>query len=180
MRSKTAILLLLMFATFLFAADNDYFTITVTVQFLDVSLMQSASHSADYTNWAIGAVAAGATSTQTTGDHIWVNNNSNIVVSFNAWSYDTTTLSCAYGTPTNWTPAAAPGTNQYQLELGKGGASALPSSWSTIIATTNPGNTYYTASASDEDHDLYARFTTPSASSDGCQHKITVEILVTP
>jgi hypothetical protein len=161
-----------------FSATSDNFQITVSCQFMDVTLRQSASHVTDYTTWALGVKAAGAgPDTMPVANHIWVENKSNLPVDFSAF-VESPLPSCSYGTPTAWTPGVIPGVDVFQLDLGVGTAASYPASFTNILATTAPGNTYLTAAPAGESHDLYGRFRVPSSSSDGCGHTLTVTIVI--
>ena len=179
MKIKLAIGLALLLATFIWAADTDNFTITVTVDFIDFTL-KDAGNTTDYTNWPIGNVNAGSVHTQTTtsgGDHIYVNNLSNVALDFKAYSTSVAPGGCGYGTPTAWTPAASAGTNVYKLELGKGLVGTLPGAFTGITGTTSgTANTYYTTTAGESYH-LYTQLTAPTVAADGCQHTITVYVM---
>ncbi len=176
---RSVLLLAVLFALWgIVGAVEDSFTITVTVEWLDISL-RTADDAGDYTNWDLGTVPAGTVDSMTTGsggNHILVKNNCNVTVDFSAYS-TTTVPSCSYGTPTAWTPGTSPGLDTYLLEGGKGDLSTYPTSWTTIDATSAPGNVYASGETPGNDHRFYAKFSTPTSVSDGCQHTITVYIV---
>lgn len=178
MRLTVILAVFLVAAAGLFAATSDAFQITVTCQYMDLVLRQSASHTSDYTTWALGTKAAGAASdTMSIANHIWVENRSNLTTDFSAF-VTSPAPSCSYGTPTAWTPGATTGTDVFQLDLGVGTAGAYPSSFTNIASTVTPGNMYLSTVAAGTSHDLYARFRVPSASSDGCGHTMTVNVVI--
>ncbi len=166
-----------------FAQVTDDFNITVTCNYIQFQLKE-ADNVANYITWPIGNVNEGETVEMTTGsggDHVYVNNESNLALDFNAYSESPTPTACGYGTETAWGPAAAAGLDAYLLELGKGEEATVPVAYTTITATTIGGaNNYYTTAAGESYH-LYTQLTTPTTSTDGCQHDITVYIVaVTP
>ncbi len=175
----TAILILLISAAL--AADTDQFDIVVQCQYLDISLKEASSHSTDFTTWDMGYVAAGGPAeTMAVGSHIWVQNGCNMDIDLAAMVDSPEPPPCPYGTPTAWTAGAAPGSDQFQLDLGVGTPSAQPGSYTNITATTAPGDTYLTGAAAGVSHDLYARMTVPTDVSDGCQHTLTVYVIASP
>ena len=178
-RAIALVILTLLIAGFAFAADTDDFTITVTVNYVDFSL-KNAGNTADYNEWPIGNVNAGASSEMTTGtggDHVYVNNGSNLLLDFKAYS-TSAAPTCAFGTPTAWSPADPAGTDTYKLELGKGGLDAVPTSYTTILGTdTGSSNLFYSTVSAGESYHLYAKLGVPTVASDGCEHEIVVYIL---
>ena len=174
----------LLLSSVVYAADHDAFTITVQVQYMDVTL-RNADETGDYTTWPLDMRAEGEVITQTTGsggDHIFVDNNCNCVVDFSGYQVTTTPAPCGYGTPTLWTAGTSAGDNIFKLELGKGTQDAEPAAadWQTITASASPGDVYLSDVAVGEDHHLYTRFTVPTSVSDGCVHQIDVTIVATP
>lgn len=185
MRSFLGVLaVLLLLCSVVYAADNDAFTITVQVQYMDVTL-RNADETGDYTTWPLGLRAEGEVITQTTGssgDHIFVDNNCNCEVDFSAYQATTTPAPCGYGTPTLWTAGTTAGADIFKLELGKGTQDAEPATadWQTITASSSPGDVYLSDVPAGEDHHLYTRFTVPTSVSDGCVHQIDVTVVATP
>ncbi len=165
----------------LFAQTTDDFTISVTVNFIDFQLMTADSSSA-YTNWAIGNINAGGTAEMTTGgggDHIYVDNNSNVALDFSAYSTSAAPGGCGFGTPTAWLPDVTAGVDTYLLEIDKGESGAVPPSYTTIDGVDiGSSDLFYTSSAGESYH-LYTQFTAPTSASDGCEHSITVNIVAT-
>ncbi len=160
-------------------AAEDSFNITVTVEYLEIDLL-TADGSNPYPGWDLGTVAAGQSDTMTTGsggDHVLVDNNCNTSVDFSVYVTTSAPGACGYGTPTAWTPAPTAGADQFVLSVGKGDLSSLPSSWTTVTATTSPGDVYAAGEPAGTDHHFYAAFTAPTSVSDGCQHSITVHIV---
>ena len=160
-------------------AVEDNFTITVSVEWMSISLLKADS-TVDYTNWDLGAVSAGNVSTMTTGaagSHVLVDNNCNNPVDFSAYSTTVVPGACGYGTPTIWTPGAAAGNNIYRLEGGKSTVGALPGAWTNITSAVTPGNSYAPGEPAATNHRFYARFTAPTSVADGCTHTITVYIV---
>jgi len=178
MKKLLVAIVFLTIATGVFAQVTRNFTITVSVQYIDIQL-RTADSTAAYANWNIGSVAAASTQTQTTttaGTHVFVVNNSNAALNFSAYVANSTT-DLGYGTVMNWAAGAAAAANVYKLDLGKGSVGSVPTAWQTITATAAPGNTYLTAEPAGTDHRLYARLGIPTSSSDGNQHNITVYVV---
>lgn len=160
-------------------AVEDSFTITVAVEWLEINLLVADS-STNYTNWDLGTVAPGATNTMTTGTggtHVLVDNFSNVSVDFSAYSTTVAPGACGYGTPVAWTPGSAAGADIYLLEGDDGTVSTEPTTYTTITATSAPGDQYLAGAPVGENHRFYARFTAPTSVSDGCTHTITVYIV---
>jgi len=165
----------------LFAQTTDDFTITVTVNYIEFQL-KTADNTADYTTWPIGNVNEGETVEMTTGaggDHIYVNNESNVALQFSAYSTSPAPGACGYGTATAWSPGAAAGVNIYRLEMDKGALTAVPGAYTTITATTLGGADDFYNTAAGESYHLYTKFTVPTTADDGCQHNITVYVVAT-
>ena len=158
------------------AANTDAFTITVTVKWMDVTLKLSEAHGTDYTNWAVGAVDAGVMQTMPSSaiGHIWANNGSNIPINLQASVASVAPGACGFGVPTAWTAAGAAGTDIYKLEVATGTATTPTGTWTTVLAAP----TTYTAStvAIAGGQDFFYRLTPPTATTDGCQHTLTVTI----
>ncbi|MFP4459128.1 MAG: hypothetical protein ACLFSQ_06045 [Candidatus Zixiibacteriota bacterium] len=179
MKKLSLIFIVMILVSGLFAADTDNFDIVVTCSYLDVSLMQSSDHGTSFDTWNLGVLAPGAGAEEMTGaDHIWVSNGSNTSVDFSAYVDSPAPSSCGYGTATAWTPSPSAGTDQFHLELGIGTASETPTSYTTITSLSAPGETYLTDAGAGIDHELYARFTVPTATSDGCEHTLNVSVMV--
>jgi len=171
---KMIALLLIVICFSVWAADTDNFSITVTINYIDISLKESSSHSTDYATWALDNVSAGAVSEMTSGDHIWVDNQSNIDLDFYAYSESAAPAGCGYGTPTAWVPTG-PGANAYKLELAQGDATT-PGTYTTIDGTdTGSADLFYNATAG-ETFDLYGKLSAPTTADDGCQHTVNVTI----
>ena len=179
MKNLIMLMLAVIFAVSIGWAVENSFTITVTVEYLQVEL-RTADDAADYTTWALGTVSAGETNTMTTGsggDHVLVKNGSNVSVDFSAYSTTAAPASCGYGSPTAWTAGTSAGVDTYLLEGGKGDLSTLPSSWTTFDDASPTGDVYASGEPAETDHHFYARFTAPTSVSDGCEHTITVYIV---
>ena len=161
--------LLLVLVSGLWAVE-DNFTITVSVEYIEINL-RTADDSGDYGTWNIGGpVAAGSQHTMTTGsggDHILVDNNSSVSLDFSAYSSDATT----------WTPGVAAGNETYLLEGGKGDVDTEPGAYTTFDDTSTPGDVYAAAEPASTDHHFYARLTVPTIVADGNTHTITVNIV---
>ena len=162
-----------------FSADSDNFDIVVTCSYLDISLMQSWDHGTPYGTWNLGILAPGAAPVaMTTAEHIWVSNGSNTPLDFSAYVESPVPAPCGFGTPTAWTPGVTADTDQFRLELGVGAPDAEPLSYTDITATTAPGNEYLSGADAGVSHDLYTRFTVPTATTDGCEHTLTVTVTI--
>ncbi|RKZ30725.1 hypothetical protein DRQ36_04470 [bacterium] len=163
---------LLLSALPLLAADLDEMHITVTVEYIDITL-RTADDGGDYGTWAIpGVVATGSQHTMTTGsggDHILVKNNSSVALDFSAYSSD------AGG----WTAGAAAGNEVYLLEGGKGDVDNEPGTYTTLD-DPDPGDQYVAAEPANTDHHLYLQLTVPTVVADGAEHDITVTVKATP
>ena len=179
---KSIIVLLLLIGTVVIAQESASFTITVTVNYVDFTL-RNAADSAPYGTWGIGNLAAGSEAEMTVGtagDHIFVDNQSNIALSFKAYSTSAAPTACGFGTATAWAPATTAGTDEYKLEMGKGAVSALPTAYATMDGGDEAGADLVYSTTAGEDFHLYAKLTAPTAVSDGCGHSITVYVLATP
>ncbi len=179
MKRLITIILAVLFIASIAGAVEDSFTITVTVEYIGINL-RTADDGADYVNWPLGTVAAGAVNTMTTGsagNHVLVKNGSNVALDFSAYSTTVAPASCGYGTATAWTAGTAAGADIYLLEGGKGTVSAEPGTYTTFPDMVTPGTVYAAAEPAGTDHHFYARFTTPTSVSDGCEHTITVFIV---
>lgn len=151
-------------------AVEDNFTITVSVEYLEINL-RTADDSGDYGVWDIGGpVAAGSQHTMTIGsggDHVLVDNNCNTVMDFSAYSSDATT----------WAPGLAAGDEVYLLEGGKGDVGAEPGAYTTFDDASSPGDVYAAGEPAFTNHHFYARLTVPTIVADGNTHTITVAIV---
>lgn len=176
---KILAILLIMAAGALFAQASENFSITVTVNFIDFALRDSADL-VDYPGWAVGNMNAAATATMTRPQQVFVKNQSNVALDFSAYSTSAAPAACGIGTSTAWTPGAAGGADIYRLELGIGTAGALPVTWNTFDGgSVGTADALYSAAA-DEDFRFYSRLTVPTTVSDGCQHEIVVYLVATP
>lgn len=166
-------------ATGLLAQSSDDFTITVTVNYIDFQLMEADS-ATGYGNWALGNLNAGGTAEMTTGgggDHIYVQNHSNVALDFSAYSSSPAPAGCGYGTATAWSPGAAAGVDTYLLEMDKGEATTVPASYTTIDATDMGSADLFYSTLAGESYHLYTKFTAPTSATDGCEHTITVNVI---
>lgn len=164
-------------------AVEDDFHITVTVDYLEM-VLRGAGCSGDYGTWALDQLGTNTTATMTTGgsgDHICVDNGSNVTTDFSAWVTSAAPSACGYGTPTAWTAGGAPGADTYQLELGYDDDGAdLPLSWTTVTAGVTSGDVFYSSVGGGTNFHLFAQLTTPTSVSDGCPHDIHVRIVALP
>ena len=163
----------------LIAQSSDDFTITVTVNYIDFSL-RDAADAAPYPGWDLGNVNAGATvemTTSATGDHIYVDNQSNVALDFAAYSTSAAPAACGYGTATAWSPGTSAGTDQYLLEMANGGVDTAPGTYTTIDGTAvGSADDFYSAIAGEGFH-LYTQLGIPTVATDGCSHDIVVYVL---
>lgn len=164
------------------AQDDESFNITVTCQYIDISLYQSSSTSTTFSQWDIDTVALSTADSMDTGDgnHVYIKNNCNITTDYSCYSEETSAPTCSHGSPTAWSPGG-PGDNQYKLEVGHSAdPSTYPSSWTAIPSDTSPGDLYASGVSAADNKEFFAKFTTPSTISDGCEHSITVHIVASP
>jgi len=162
-----------------FAESSDNFTITVTCNYIDFEL-KTADNSAEYTDWPVGNVNEGETVEMTTGaggDHIYVENTSNVNLEFKAYSNSVAPGPCGYGTPVAWSPGGAAGLNTYYLRLGKGELGAVPGTYTDITGEDLGGAILYYSTIAGESYHLYTKLTAPNPADDGCSHTITVYIV---
>jgi len=169
------------------AADNDQFNITVTVNQLGVTLYEDDG-ATDYGTWALGNMAAGATAQMyfdnpdaDGDDHVEAKNEGNCAADILVYSTESSAPGdCGFGTPTAWAPGAAAGSDIYYLECGEGSESSLPGSYTACDQSASPGTEIVSNLASGSVAHLFFNFTTPTSVSDGCQHDITVTVLASP
>ncbi len=178
MKKTLMILFAMLAAGALYGQASESFSITVTVNFVDFALRDSADL-VTYPGWAIGNLNAAATSTMSRTQQVLVKNQSNIDLDFKAYSTSAAPAACGIGTPTAWTPGAASGADTYVLEMGVGTVGAPPVTYN-IYDGTNPAGADLVFSADpEEDFRLYSKLTAPTTVSDGCAHEILVFVVAT-
>ena len=168
---------MLLGSAFAASTDTEQMTIRVQVAFVGITLYESDG-STPYDTWNIGVTAESAADTMAVADHIEAKNDGNCAIDLYLYSDDVTDLSgCTFGTPTNWSPGAAIGTDVYKLECGIGTDAAQPGSYTTCPNSSADGTLIDSDVAAAATSHMYLMFTTPSSSSDGCQHDATVSVL---
>ena len=159
------------------SASADSFTITITVGYISMGLFRY--NNADYTTWAIGAVAPSKVSTMDADSGgalekgILVSNESNVAVDLASFSTNTAAWALVTGTPAQ---------NQYKLEAKAftgWETSPYPDMSSGAVAintTVSPGTDIATGISAGADRYMYYRLTAPSSVTTGASNTITVTV----
>jgi len=159
------------------AAASDTFQITITLENIDLSLLDYAS--ASYSTWAIGTVALSSVSTMTANsgssgeEGIHVDNSSTVSIDLECYSASNTH---------NWVLGNSPSTNQCVLRgksFSSWQSSVDMSSAVTVTQTGAPGADLVTNLGAATDRYLYFDFTAPSSVSTYTENTFTVTILGT-
>jgi hypothetical protein len=155
------------------AATTDTFTITVTCNFIGINLRNNAD-AADYTTWALGQLATGASAVDMTqGQGIKLVNTANVQTDITAY---------VSSQAANWTNDTAAGADKYLLAL-----KAFDDTQATpdlagavaITGTSAPGQSVKAALAANTNQFVYAQFTVPTSTTSGAQQTIVVTIVAT-
>ena len=173
-------LTILLLVSVVWAQESEDFDITVTVNYIEFSL-KDAGDAGLYGIWGIGNLDPGETAEMTTtssGNHIYVNNSSNVALNFKGYS-ESVLPTCSFGTPTLWHPGLNAGINVYKLQLGKGAVSAVPvpSDYHVMDSELLSGADMIYSTIAGESFHLYAKLISPIEVYDGCEHRITVYIV---
>ena len=154
------------------AADNDGFTITVTIAYTLTIQCRDLGDTGAYGTWALNSKATSTATTMTSAQGVLIKNTSDVKIDLKATA----------GASANWTADTNIGADKYKLQLKGFSAPTDPGDLSsaTAIVTdtqfeTNGGAGIPVAT----NWYVYSRFTTPSSSSSGQQQSINVTITAT-
>lgn len=151
------------------AAETGQFTITVTVNFLEVSLKDTTDTDA-YITWAIPQMSTAASEPMANLSGVYVNlGTTNANVDINTWISSTAA--------TTWVVADSPGADTYSLiatgtsvatdvTVWTGATSLDTSTHATIISGTSTSVSNF----------LYYKFYSPTSTTTGAQQTITITV----
>ncbi len=150
------------------AATTDTFTITVTVNFLEMNLRNTADD-ADYTTWAIPqmALAASGPMGNASGVHVDLGTTNTVV--------DIKTHVSEQGVA--WTLNATPGTNIYSLIVSGTTTDTAPD-WTPSISVTGTTLAIVEDASPATSNYLYYKFYSPLSVETGAGQTITVTVSI--
>ena len=160
------------------AGTSDTFDITITVNYLEMSLKDRAG--LDYSAWAIGQVSTSSANVMASnagaeGDEgIMVDNGSNVAVDVECY------VSNTGGT---WVLGGAIGDDQFKVEAKsfdawQAGTAPDMTDAVTITQTGSPGNDLAASVPVNTDKYLYYRFTAPVTTTSGAEQTIQMSVEV--
>jgi len=159
-----------------YAAQTDYFEITITVGYISIELLNHGG--GGYGPWAIGAVDESTITTMEawgdtgTTEGVHVSNESNVAIDLSCWAGDSLT----------WTLAGAQGADQYTLAATSettwvdNSGPADMSNATAITATSSPGDDVETGITAGAERYWFFNLGAPTSVGSGDQNTITVTI----
>ena len=149
-----------------YALTTDTFTITVTVNYIEINL-RNAGDTADYTTWAIGQLA-------TSGDKTMADTEA-VRVKYGTSSQHTDIQSYVSTECSAWLINATPAADKYEL-VAKGSATTAPSMSGATVLNSGALQTITGATDISADHYLYYKFFAPTSTGVGTLQTITITV----
>jgi len=149
------------------AATTDTFTITVTVNFIEMTL-RNTTDNADYTTWAIPQMSLAASAPMADLSGVYVDLlTTNQAVDIKTW----------VSTQGDWTVQPAPGASQYSL-IATGATAAEVPGWTgaASLGLSGAKQTIIPGATTALSHFLYYKFYSPITVGTGSQQSIEVTV----